>query len=132
MDRKILIGLAIGALLIGIKIYSSSPSTEISEVNSDDQLTLITDPNPPKAGKDILTMTVVDSAGKTVDGAVVTFDINMTTMNMGAQSGTATPQGNGKYSLSAMLSMRGPWKIAATATMPDGKVVNKDFTINAQ
>jgi len=54
----------------------------------------------------------------------------MTAMNMGAQQGNATSQGNGRYAASGQMSMRGPWKVTTKITMPDGSVVNKDFTVN--
>ena len=54
----------------------------------------------------------------------------MTAMNMGTQQGNATSQGNGRYAATGTMSMRGPWKVTTKVTMPDGSVVNKDFTVN--
>jgi len=51
-------------------------------------------------------------------------------MNMGTQQGNATSQGNGRYAASGQMSMRGPWKVTTKVTMPDGSIVNKDFTVN--
>lgn len=130
MNKKHYIFLAIVLAVIGFKVFSSSPSSTTSASGGDYQLTLATTPNPPTGGKNVLTVSVVDSAGKAVDGAAVIMDINMTTMNMGSQSGTATPQGNGAYALNASFSMLGPWKIATTVTLPDGQTLNKDFTVN--
>ncbi len=114
MNKKHYIFLAIVLAIIGFKMFSSSAPSTTSANGGDYQLTLVTTPNPPTGGKDLLTVTVVDSAGKAVDNATVVMDINMTTMNMGSQSGTATPQGNGSYALNASFSMLGPWKIATT------------------
>ncbi len=130
MNKKHYIFLAIVLAIIGFKMFSSSAPSTTSANGGDYQLTLVTTPNPPTGGKDLLTVTVVDSAGKAVDNATVVMDINMTTMNMGSQSGTATPQGNGSYALNASFSMLGPWKIATTVTLPDGQTLNKDFTVN--
>ena len=132
MNKKHYIFLVIVLAIIGFKAFSSSPSSMTSTNGGDYQLTLTTTPNPPTGGKNVLTVSVVDSAGKAVDGATVVMDINMTTMNMGSQSGTATPQGNGTYALNASFSMLGPWKIAMTVTLPDGQMLNKDFIINVQ
>lgn len=130
MNKKHYIFIAIVLAVIGFKVFSLSPSSTTSANGGDYQLTLATTPNPPTGGKNVLTVSVVDSAGKAVDGAAVIMDINMTTMNMGSQSGTAMPQGNGAYALNASFSMLGPWKIATTVTLPDGQTLNKDFTVN--
>lgn len=131
MNKKHYIFLAIVLAIIGFKVFSSSsPST--TSAGGDYQLSFVTSPNPPIAGKDLLTITVEDSAGKPIDDATVTFDINMTTMNMGAQNGTATPQGNGTYALYANFSMRGPWKVVTLVTLSDGQTLNKDFTLNVK
>ena len=130
MNKKHFIFLAIVLAIIGFKVFlSPSPSTTVAS-GGDYQLTLVTNPNPPTAGKDLLTVSVMDSAGKAVDNATVIMDINMTTMNMGAQSGIATPQGSGSYALNANFSMRGPWKIATAVTLLDGQTLNKDFIVN--
>ena len=99
---------------------------------SGDQISLTTDPNPPRAGKATFIFSVNDTQGKPVDNAQVAFDLNMTTMNMGKQTGMATSQGNGKYAVMGNLSMRGPWRVSANITMPDGNKLNKDFIVNAQ
>lgn len=132
MNKKHYVFLAIVLAVIGFKVLSSPSPSTTSASGGDYQLTLVTTPNPPTGGKDLLTVNIVDSAGKAVDGATVVMDINMATMNMGAQSGTATPQGNGAYALNASFSMLGPWKIATSVTLPNGQTLNKDFMVNVQ
>ncbi len=97
-----------------------------------EQLELVSQPNPPQLGNNTLVITVKDGAGKLVDNAKVSIDINMTTMNMGTQQGSATSQGNGKYAVAARLSMRGPWRVKTTVTYADGKEAKKDFVVNVQ
>jgi nitrogen fixation protein FixH len=77
-------------------------------------------------------ISVKDEKGQPVKNATVAFDLNMTAMNMGTQQGTATPQGDGTYAATGKLTMRGPWKVSTKITMPDGKLMNKDFTVEAQ
>lgn len=132
MNNKHYIFLAIVLAVIGIKVFSSQAPSTTSASGGDYQLTLVTTPNPPTGGKNLLTVSVADGAGKTVDGAMVVMDINMTTMNMGSQSGTATPLGDGAYALNASFSMLGPWRIATTVTLPDGQTLTKDFTVNVR
>lgn len=130
MNKKHYIFLAIVLAVIGFRMFSSPAPSTTSANGGDYQLTLVTTPNPPTGGKNLLTVNVADSAGKVVEGATVVMDINMTTMDMGSQSGTATPLGDGAYALNASFSMLGPWKIATTVTLPDGQTLTKDFTVN--
>lgn len=130
MNKKHYVFLAIVLVFIGFKALSSSSPSTTSASGGEYQLTLVTTPNPPTGGKDLLTVNVANSFGKPVDGATVAMDINMATMNMGSQSGTATPLGGGAYALNANFSMLGPWKIATTVTLPGGETLNKDFTVN--
>jgi len=51
-------------------------------------------------------------------------------MNMGTQEGVASAQGNGNYAVVGRLSMKGPWKVSTKVTMPDGKEISKDFSVN--
>ncbi len=94
------------------------------------QIELVTQPNPVQTGNNIFYITVRDDSGKAVDNAKVEFDLNMTTMNMGTQKGTATSQGSGKYVATGRLSMRGPWRVSTTVTYADGNAMKKDFVVN--
>lgn len=110
--------------ILGWKIKSASGSNVTSAIS------LSTDPNPVQLGQNTFVMLVKDKDGKAVDNAIVSFDLNMTTMNMGIQQGNATPQGNGKYLTVGRLSMLGPWRFSVIVAMPDGSSIKKDFNIN--
>ena len=114
--------------ILGWKIKSASSSGG----NSKEAITLTTEPKSLKIGQATFIIMVKDNAGKAVDNATVSFDLNMTAMNMGTQQGNATAEGNGKYSATGRLSMRGPWRVATKVTMPDGSLIKKDFTVNVQ
>jgi len=124
-NKTLLIILAIMTvvtMIYGWKVtFASSESGPIS---------LSTSPNPLQPGPATFFIDVKDKNGKPVNNATVAFDLNMTTMNMGTQQGNATSQGNGRYSVAGNMSMRGPWRIKTTVTMPDGSVENKDFIVN--
>lgn len=126
MSNKIL--LVILAIMIVITMvygwYVTFPS------NSDGPISLSTSPNPLQPGPATFFIDVKDKNGKPVDTAKVFFDLNMTTMNMGTQQGNAVSQGNGRYSATGTMSMRGPWRVSTTVTMTDGSVENKDFLVN--
>lgn len=106
----------------------------LRRVNSDASnasgISLSTNPDPLQPGPATFMIEVKDKRGKPVDNAKVSFDINMTTMNMGTQQGDAISQGNGRYSATGRMTMRGPWRVSTKVTMPDGSVENKDFTVD--
>lgn len=133
MNSKTLLVL-LAVLIVAVAYFgwkSMSISTLGTTADSDGgSITLSTDPNPLRLGQATFMIDVKAKSGKPVDGATVSFDINMTAMNMGTQQGTATPQGSGKYSAVGNMSMRGPWRVRTTVKMPDGSTENKDFTVN--
>ncbi|MFA5770669.1 MAG: FixH family protein [Patescibacteria group bacterium] len=131
MNNKTL--LIILAIMIGITAFFgwNVMSTSNSETSSNGGgISLSTNPNPLQPGPATFFIDVKDKNGKPVNNATVTFDLNMTAMNMGTQQGNATSQGNGRYSAVGNMSMRGPWRVKTTVTMPDGSVENKDFMVN--
>lgn len=105
------------------------PTPESTTVEAS-AISLSTNPNPLRLGQATFMIDVKDKNGKPVDNATVSFDINMTAMNMGTQQGNATSQGNGRYSAVGNMSMRGPWLVKTTVKMPDGSTERKDFTVN--
>ena len=134
MNSKILLivlAVMIGAIaILGWKVMSASNSSTASSGSGNPAISLSTDPNPLELGPATFMIDVKDKDGKPVDNATVSFDLNMTAMNMGTQQGNAAPQGNGRYSAVGGMSMRGPWRVSTKITMPDGSVVNKEFTVN--
>ena len=129
-NKNLLIALMIGAVIViglGWKVLSGSSA---SAGSGNEAISLTTNPDPLQPGPATFMIDVKDKTGKPVDNANVFFDLNMTTMNMGTQQGNATSQGNGRYAAAGRMSMRGPWRVSTKVTMPDGSVVNKNFTVN--
>ncbi|KKQ48347.1 MAG: hypothetical protein US68_C0036G0004 [Candidatus Shapirobacteria bacterium GW2011_GWE1_38_10] len=134
MTNKILLLLLVmmaGALTImGLKVRSTSVLGASS--NNDMQISLSTKPSPLKPGPATFLIEVKDKDGKLIDDASVNYDINMTTMDMGAQSGKAESQGKGQYLAKGTMSMLGPWKVSVAVKMPNGATANKDFTVTVR
>ncbi len=125
----IILAVMVGAVaFLGWKSMSiKSPGTDSSASSG---ISLSTNPNPLRLGQATFMIDVKDKNGKPVDNAAVTFDLNMTAMNMGTQQGTATSQGGGRYSAVGNMSMRGPWRVRTSVKMSDGSTENKDFTVS--
>jgi hypothetical protein len=130
-NKDTIVGIIVVLVIVflGWKLFSG-PSA--GPASGSEAVSLTTNPNPLRTGPATFIIDVKDKSGKAVDNAKVSFDLNMTTMNMGTQQGSATSQGGGKYAVSGSMSMRGPWRVATKVNMPDGTVVNKDFTVNVQ
>ena len=118
------------AAILGFKVMLGNNSSANGTAKEGATISLSTNPNPLRTGPATFVVDVKDKDGKPVDNANVSFDINMTTMNMGTQQGAATSQSNGKYSASGNMSMRGPWRVRTKTKMPDGETINKDFMVN--
>lgn len=122
----------IGAIaILGFKVMSSGDSSSVTGSSTTGaNISLSTDPNPLRTGPATFMIDVKDKSGKPVDNATVSFDLNMTSMNMGTQQGNAASLGNGRYAAKGRMSMRGPWRVSTTVKMPDGSSESKDFTVN--
>ena len=130
-NKMLLIVLAVMVVaVVALGWKTMSIPTPGSSAGAEAGISLSTNPNPLRLGQATFMIDVKDKNGKPVDNATVSFDLNMTAMNMGTQQGTATSQGNGQYSAVGNMSMRGPWRVRTTVKMPDGSTENKDFTVN--
>lgn len=130
-NKTLLIVLTIMAVAVAVLGWKTmSIPNPGSSAGTEGGISLTTIPNPLRLGQATFMIDVKDNNGKLVDNATVTFDINMTAMNMGTQQGAATPQGGGRYSAVGNMSMRGPWRVRTTVKMPDRTSESKDFIVN--
>lgn len=114
--------LACGAIFFGYKMAGGASKGA--------QITLTTDPVTPRIGLVNFLIEVKDETGKGVDTAKVTYNLNMTTMDMGAQQGGATLQSDGRYMATGRLTMQGPWKVTTKVVLADGKELDKSFGVD--
>lgn len=132
-NRTMMIFFGVIVLIIGFLGYRvMSLSSTSNTGNNSEQVSLTTDPNPLRMGNANFIISVKDEKGEPVKDAKVFFDLNMTMMNMGTQQGDATSQGDGTYAAAGKMTMKGPWKVTTKITMPGGKEMNKDFTVDVQ
>lgn len=115
---------------IAIMSWKVKSVSVLGAVSQGETISLSTEPSPLRLGQATFIIEIRDTDGKPVDNATVSYDLNMSTMNMGTQQGNATSKGRGRYTASGSLSMRGPWRVRAKVIMPDGSMENKDFIVN--
>ncbi len=83
---------------------------------SSGKMTLVTDPDPPKANKPVkFRVKITDLAGNPVTAAQVKASLVMPMMDMGKNEVILAGQGNGEYEGTGRFTMVGPWNVIVTA-----------------
>lgn len=81
-------------------------------------------PTPPTVGPTRLIITLEDSTGAGVEGAVVAVEGNMTHAGMVPVFDTARAREDGVYAVDEFIfTMAGDWVVTLNATLPDGRRV---------
>ena len=75
---------------------------------------IVTVPSPPTSGNNTLEAFIIDVNGQPVSDAVLTFNFNMTNMNMGQSIYHPLMMSEGRYSSTVRFSMPGPWRVIIT------------------
>ncbi|HCR72305.1 MAG TPA: hypothetical protein DIW23_12730 [Anaerolineae bacterium] len=96
---------------------NSTPVVDNNSVNIN--VTFETRPSPMMMGNGEVILTITDSNGNPIEGAVVDISMEHTGHNMGTMQGTATEQGNGRYAINAGFSMSGTWKLTVNVKKDD-------------
>jgi hypothetical protein len=96
------------------------------------KLTLYSSPNPPIRGANVIQVSLTDAAGKPVNGAKVSFDLDMTNMSHGKNVVPAEPAGQGLYSGQVSFMMPGPWRSIVVIERPGQPPIQArfDFRVN--
>ncbi len=96
-----------------------APAGTLGELKSASYVVrLSSTPPAPVRGLDILEAVVTDAAGKAVEDAQLSFDLNMTNMNHGKNLVMAVSQGKGRYVAQVRFMMPGPWRVIVRVARP--------------
>src|SRR5712692_8058198 len=110
------------ALLALLAACSRSKATSADALHAGDLLVQIAlDPDPPRAGDNVLHVTVKDATSKPVDGAQVAFVYDMPAMGAMPEmkgNGETKPLGGGRYDVSYSLAMLGDWYLTLEIDAP--------------
>jgi len=91
---------------------------------------LAIDPSQPKfARKTNFRVTVKQTLGTPVEGALVEVSLVMPLMDMGKNQFVLKPAGNGEYEGAGEFSMAGEWEVVVTASA-EGKTGKTTFNVN--
>lgn len=81
-------------------------------------------PTPPAVGPARLIITLEDSTGAPLEGAVIVVEGNMSHAGMAPVVDTAQAEDPGRYGVSAFgFTMAGDWILTVHASLPDGREV---------
>jgi hypothetical protein len=94
-------------------------------------LTVAISPTPPAVGPARLIITLEDSAGVPLEGAIIEVEGNMSHAGMIPVVDTAQAEGSGRYGISDFgFTMAGDWVLDLRATLPDGRWVRTSKATN--
>jgi Cu(I)/Ag(I) efflux system membrane fusion protein len=111
----------------GMKSEPGKPVSETRQV-SGFSLNLSTVPDKPKAGENVLRLTLADKAGKAISNAQVFFIYTMPMPGMTDTKATAIYK-DGFYEGKAMLDMNGTWDITVLVTIPGKPPIKEKFSL---
>lgn len=94
------------------------------------ELTLTTNPDPPKSGHLELIVTLTDPAGRPLHNASVNVLASHKTMSGMNMQGAATAQGNGRYAITADFGMSGQWLVTVEVRAVSADPIRKDFDLS--
>lgn len=109
----------------------AAPAEPAPASPSDVNISLATLPDPPQTGPVELVVQVNDAGDQPVADADVFVFADHTDMKGMNMNGRATAQGNGRYAISADLSMSGNWKITVQVKKAPVDVV-EEFNLAVQ
>jgi hypothetical protein len=85
-----------------------------------------------KVGKNVLSFTLLNGAGRPITGAKVTTAVGMTSMDMGTAHPKAQAGKDGRYTTEVEFSMAGPWRVTLTIAAPNQKPFTRAFDFNVK
>lgn len=94
-------------------------------------LTLLTQPEKPKAGENVIRLKIADKSGQPIKDAQVSFVFNMTMPGMVPSKGEGKLSQDGFYETKTMLAMAGQWEVTVIVRRPGQKEIQEKFSVVA-
>ncbi|HME61769.1 MAG TPA: efflux RND transporter periplasmic adaptor subunit [Candidatus Binatia bacterium] len=94
-------------------------------------LTLLTQPEKPKAGENVIRLKISNKAGQPIKDAQVSFVFNMTMPGMVPSKGEGKLSKDGFYETKTMLAMAGQWEVTVIVRRPGQKEIQEKFIVVA-
>jgi hypothetical protein len=111
---------------------SGAGGTAGSDATEQLQISLITEPDPPRTGPVTLIVEVRDGQGGPVDGAQVSVEVDHVGMAHGGIKGQLAAQGSGQYRATGSLSMPGIWRAVVQVDRPGKPTQTRTFDLQVR
>jgi Cu(I)/Ag(I) efflux system membrane fusion protein len=95
-------------------------------------LTLLTQPEKPKAGENLVRLKITDKTGQPIKDAQISFVFNMAMPGMVPAKGEGKLSKDGFYETKTMLAMAGQWEVTVTVRRPGQKEIQEKFLVIAR
>jgi hypothetical protein len=87
------------------------------------------EPEPPRLGPAVVTVTLTDAGGQAIQGAVVELEGNMNHAGMVPVFAAAVEVAPGRYQADLEFTMGGDWFILVRADLPDGRSMERQIDV---
>lgn len=118
---------ALAGLLV--LVASGCPGSGPGDAAGDVKVELAFAPHPPKVGPAEAAVTLADPGGQPVRGAAVKLEGNMNHAGMEPVFADAKEGEPGRYKADLVFTMGGDWFVLVTATLPDGRKLNRKVDV---
>jgi hypothetical protein len=95
-------------------------------------VSMATEPAPPTVGPGTVIATLIDPAGRPVDGARLEVEANMSHAGMVPVLADTAESRAGIYRVPLQWTMAGDWTVDLVFTLPDGARVVRRFPVSVQ
>ena len=125
---RYLLLLLVAAGLVGLPAgCDTTPPPPQSTDTRGMQITLTTDPTPPRPGPVTMIVELKDAQGRPVTGATVNVTTGMLSMGHGGPGGQFVEQSGGKYSARGTFGMGGDWRATITIGLAGQEPIRKEI-----
>lgn len=124
--------IAIILVLVIASLTSCRQSIQTNQPVDGYQVSFEVDPATPIVGESRVVITILDESGNPVDNARVEIRGDMAHAGMVPVLATAEGRGSGHYDAAFEWTMAGDWVVMVSATLPDGRTIEREFPITVQ
>jgi hypothetical protein len=115
------------------KEKSSDNPLVLEQINNGYTAQLTISKNPvPVMKETVLTLTLRDAAGQSVQPTSVSYDLSMPGMTMPPNKPETAEKDNGVYEAQAIFTMAGDWRCLTAVGLPDGSSLEFTFDFAAK
>lgn len=112
--------------MLALAIFLAPGCSKSSGAANDVSFILVSDPKPPRTGRNTFTVTLTGQAGQPIPGAQVSLEGDMSHPGMSPAFADAREIAAGKYQAMLDLNMLGDWTIIAHIQLRSGRTFDRE------